>query len=54
MKLCVDDLTSCGDVVARSLMKEVTDAVENLTCRKPLTVWEVIDQYADILPRPRS
>jgi uncharacterized protein YbjT (DUF2867 family) len=52
MKLCVPDLTSCGEVVRRGLMSEVTDSVEKLTGRKPLTVYEVIDKYEDILPKP--
>lgn len=52
MKLCVDDVTSCGDVVARGLMSEVSNTVEKLTGRKPLSVWEVVDKYEDILPRP--
>jgi NAD(P)H dehydrogenase (quinone) len=52
MKLCVDDITSCGDVVARGLMSETSDTVEKLTGRKPMSVWEVVDKYEDILPRP--
>lgn len=51
MKLCVDDVVSCGDVVRRGLMTNVTDTVEKLTGRKPLSVWEVIDKYGDSLPR---
>lgn len=52
MKLCVNDVVSCGDVVKRGLMTKVTDTVEKLTGRRPLSVWEVIDKYDDILPRP--
>jgi len=52
MKLCVDDVVSCGDVVGKGLMSKVSDTVEKLAGRKPLTVWEVVDKYDDILPRP--
>jgi NAD(P)H dehydrogenase (quinone) len=52
MKLCVDDVVSCGDVVAKGLMSKATDTVERLTGRKPLSVWDVIGKYVDILPRP--
>lgn len=52
MKLCIDDITSCGDVVKRGLMSEVTNTVEQLTGRKPLSVCEVVDKYEAILPRP--
>jgi NAD(P)H dehydrogenase (quinone) len=51
MKLCVDDITSCGDVVGRGLMSEVSNTVEKLTGRKPLSVWKVIEKYEDILPK---
>ncbi|KUJ12896.1 NAD(P)-binding protein [Mollisia scopiformis] len=52
MKLSVPDLVSCGNVVERGLMKDVSGTVEELTGRKPLTEWEVVDRYSDILPRP--
>lgn len=52
MKLAVDDVVSCGVVVGRGLMSKVTDTVEKLTGSKPMTVWEVVDKYEDILPKP--
>ncbi len=52
MKMCIPDLTSCGEVVRRGLMGQVTDSVEKLTGKKPKTFQEVVDGYADILPKP--
>ncbi|KAH6670038.1 hypothetical protein B0J14DRAFT_486490, partial [Halenospora varia] len=52
MKLCVDDLTSCREVVRRGLMGEVTDTVEVLTEEKAKGWREVVNGYEGILPRP--
>lgn len=52
MKLCVDDLTSCREVVRRGLMGEVTDTVEVLTEEKARGWREVVNGYEGILPRP--
>lgn len=45
MKLCVDDLLCCGEMVARGYMKETSNAVEILTGRKPLSYQEALASY---------
>ncbi|PYH49293.1 NAD(P)-binding protein [Aspergillus saccharolyticus JOP 1030-1] len=47
MKLCVDDLLCCGEMVARGYLTKTSDAVELLTGRKPLSFQEVLLTYKD-------
>lgn len=50
-KLCMYDLLCCGQMVAWGHMKETTDAVEQLTGRKPLGYEEYLLKYKDIFPK---
>ncbi|KAJ5113236.1 hypothetical protein N7456_001770 [Penicillium angulare] len=45
MKLCVDDLLCCGEMVARGYMAETSNAVESLTGHKPLSFQETLLGY---------
>lgn len=45
MKPCIDCLLCCGEMVARGYMKETCNAVEILTCRKPLSSQEALVSY---------
>lgn len=51
MKLCIPDLLCCGEMVAQGHMAEVTDAVEELTGRKPLGYKENFKKYEHLFPR---
>lgn len=51
MPLVLDDLESCGIVVKRGLMKNVTNAIEELTGRKPLTADQVIQNLKANWPK---
>ena len=42
MKLCVDDLLCCGEMVARGYMAKSSNSIEALTGRKPLSFQEVL------------
>ncbi|KAI9729563.1 MAG: hypothetical protein M1834_006759 [Cirrosporium novae-zelandiae] len=52
LPLCRDDLVSCGVVVRRGLMDNVSDSIEKLTGRKPETIYDVFPKYKDSLPKP--
>ncbi|KAI0010473.1 NAD(P)-binding protein [Xylariaceae sp. FL0662B] len=52
MKLCMGDLMCSGELLAKGYMVEITDHVEKLTGRKPLTPKEVLAQYKDMFPKP--
>lgn len=45
MKLCVDDLLCCGEMVAKGYMAKTSDAVEKLTGRKPVPFQEALLKY---------
>ncbi|OJJ42346.1 hypothetical protein ASPZODRAFT_77035 [Penicilliopsis zonata CBS 506.65] len=49
MKLCVDDLLCCGEMVAKGYMAKTSNAVEILTGRKPLSVQDVLNKYQGLL-----
>ncbi|CEG36023.1 NmrA-like [Plasmopara halstedii] len=51
MKLCMNDLLCCGKMLADGSMSKVTDTVERLTGRKPLSYKENLLQYVDIFPK---
>ncbi|OQE34628.1 hypothetical protein PENCOP_c016G08600 [Penicillium coprophilum] len=48
MKLCVDDLLSCGEMVARGYMTNTSNAVELLTGRKPVPFQEALLKYGHV------
>ena len=50
VKLCVDDLLCCGETLANGSMSDVTDTVERLTGRKPLSFKQNLLQYRDLFP----
>uniref|UniRef100_M4B9S6 NAD(P)-binding domain-containing protein n=1 Tax=Hyaloperonospora arabidopsidis (strain Emoy2) TaxID=559515 RepID=M4B9S6_HYAAE len=54
MKLCIEDLLCCGETVANGSMKDVTDTVERLTGRKPLSYKENLLQYAKAFPQAHT
>lgn len=45
MKLCVDDLLCCGEMVAKGYMSKTSDTVETLTGRKPVPFQEALLKY---------
>ncbi|TDH74071.1 hypothetical protein CCR75_005592 [Bremia lactucae] len=51
MKLCIGDLLCCGEMLANGSMNHVTDTVERLTGRKPLSYKENLLQYQAIFPK---
>ncbi|VUG17386.1 DEBR0S2_05842g1_1 [Brettanomyces bruxellensis] len=51
MPLIMDDLESCGIVVRRGLMRNVTNDIEKLTGRKPLTAEQTIQSLKDNWPK---
>jgi uncharacterized protein YbjT (DUF2867 family) len=50
MKLCIDDLLCCGEMVAKGYMAKTSNAVEELTGRKPLSFREGLLQYKGLFP----
>ncbi|KAJ5155743.1 hypothetical protein N7492_008546 [Penicillium capsulatum] len=50
MKLCIEDLLCCGEMLARGYMGKTSNAVETLTGRKPLSLQAVLVQYENLLP----
>lgn len=50
-KLCMYDLLCTGQMVAWGYMKETTDAVEQLTGRKPADYKEYLLKYRDMFPK---
>jgi hypothetical protein len=50
MKLCIDDLLCCGEMVAKGYMTKTSNAVEELTGWKPLSFREGLMQYKGLLP----
>ncbi|KXG46732.1 uncharacterized protein PGRI_034780 [Penicillium griseofulvum] len=48
MKLCIEDLLCCGEMVARGYMAKTSDTVETLTGRKPLSFQDVLVKYKDV------
>ena len=48
MKLCIDDLVCCGEMVARGYMAKTSNTVETLTGRKPLSFEDVLEKYKDV------
>lgn len=51
VRLGVDDLVACGQLVARGYMQEITDTVEKLTGRVPRCFRQTLIHYKDDLPR---
>lgn len=51
MRLGLDDLVACGQLVARGYMQEITDTVERLTGRVPRCFRQTLVHYKDALPR---
>lgn len=45
MKLCVDDLLCCGEMVAKGYMAKTSNTVETLTGRKPVPFQEALLKY---------
>lgn len=52
MKLCMNDLTCCGEMLAKQFMIHPTNDVEELTGRKPEHWKDVVLRYEQFLPRP--
>ncbi|KAH8658011.1 hypothetical protein BX600DRAFT_62440 [Xylariales sp. PMI_506] len=52
MKLCMNDLLCCGEIVARGFMEKTTDAVKVLTGQVPESFKEVLLRYKDLFPMP--
>ncbi|KAK8070029.1 quinone oxidoreductase 2 [Apiospora phragmitis] len=50
MKLCMEDLLCCGEMVARGYMLETSDVVERLTGRRPLRFRETLMKYKANFP----
>jgi hypothetical protein len=45
MKLCIDDLLCCGEMVGRGYMAKTSNTVETLTGRKPMSFQDVLTKY---------
>jgi hypothetical protein len=50
MKLCIDDLLCCGEMVAKGYMAKTSNAVVELTGRKALSFREGLLQYKGLIP----
>ena len=50
MRLGLDDLVACGQLVASGYMQEITDTVEKLTGRVPRCFRQTLIHYKDALP----
>ena len=50
MRLGLDDLVACGQLVARGYMQEITDTVERLTGHVPRCFRQTLVHYKDDLP----
>jgi len=48
MKLCIDDLLCCGEMVARGYMAKSSNTVEALTGSKPLSYKDVMVKHKDV------
>lgn len=48
MKLCIDDLLCCGEMVARGYMAKTSNTVETLTRRKPLSFQDALAKYKTV------
>ncbi|GMF31262.1 unnamed protein product [Phytophthora lilii] len=53
MKLCIDDLLCCGEMMANGCMTPASDAVEKLTGRKPIGFKETQIKFKDIFSEVR-
>lgn len=51
MKICIPDLLCCGEMVREGHMEQVTDTVETLTGRKPLTFQENFAKLEFLFPK---
>lgn len=51
MKLCVDDLLCCGEMVARGYMATTSNTVELLTGRKPVSFREALLKYKHVFSK---
>lgn len=51
MKLCMEDLLCCGEMVAKGFMLETSDVVERLTGRRPMRFRETLMKYKSTFPQ---
>ena len=50
MKLCIDDLLYCGEMIARGYMTETSSNVKDLTGRKPLSFQQALLKFQHLFP----
>lgn len=54
MKLCIEDLLCCGEMVAKGYMLETSDVVERLTGRRPMRFRETLMKYKSTYPQAQD